>query len=155
MPSADPFGTKFKHNSRQSQDIAEEEGLLSGVVDDSSKHSEQVEQPPWSRKRIIGIAIFFITLLISGAFVRRLIWGPPPRPSHSLWFSGEGELRSNGTHDFKRTVLIVSIDGLRCVHSVLSLPSSIFMGYLERTIWTVALRPISLVLARMDYGPNR
>ena len=113
--NADPFGTKFKskHSSRQSQDIAEEEGLLSGVADSPSKHSEQ---PPWSRKRIIGSATFFITLLISGAFLRGVIFIPASRPSHSLWSSGEGELRSNGTHDFKRTVLIVSIDGLRYVN---------------------------------------
>jgi len=121
MPSADRLGAKFKPNSHQSNDIAEEEeGLLSGVVDGPPKHSYQ---PPWSRKRIIATAVLFITLLISGAFVRRLIWGPVSRPSHSLWFSGEGELRSNGTHDFKRTVLIVSIDGLRCVLSVLPVPS--------------------------------
>lgn len=116
MPSADPFGTKLKYNSHQSLDIAEEEeGLLSGVVDNSSKHSELEQPPAWPRKRIIGTAVFFIALLISGVFVRRLVCGPPPRPSYSLWSSGEGELRSNGTHDFKRTVLIVSIDGLRSV----------------------------------------
>lgn len=112
MPSVDPFGTQFKYNLHHPQDVTEEEGLLSGEVAGSSKHSED-ERPPWSRKRIIGTAAFFITLLISGAFVRRLVWGPVSRPSHSLWFSGGGELRSNGTHDFKRTVLIVSIDGLR------------------------------------------
>ena len=138
MPSADPFGTKFKHNTRQPQDISEEEeGLLSGVVDSSSKHSDSEPPPAWSQKRIIGTAVFFITLLISGVFVRRLILGPPPRPSHSLWTSGEGELRSNGTHDFKRTVLIISIDGLRCVYFALSSLFSMFMchcraDYLDR-----------------------
>jgi hypothetical protein len=115
MPSASTFSTKFKHDLRQSQDTAEEEGLLSGVVDGASKHPEEIEPPSWSQKRIIGTAVFFIALLISGVFVRRLVWGPIPHPNYSLWSSGEGELRSNGTHDFKRTVLIVSIDGLRCV----------------------------------------
>lgn len=128
MPSVDPFGTQFKYNLHHPQDVTEEEGLLSGEVAGSSKHSED-EQPPWSRKRIIGTAAFFITLLISGAFVRRLVWGPVSRPSHSLWFSGGGELRSNGTHDFKRTVLIVSIDGLRYVCNVSVAPYSMLICY--------------------------
>jgi hypothetical protein len=36
----------------------------------------------------------------------------PPSSIRALHFNGD-TLRSNGTHDFKRTVLLVSIDGLR------------------------------------------
>jgi hypothetical protein len=53
-------------------------------------------------------------------------------------FSGD-VLRSNGTHDFKRTVVLVSIDGLRCIsHIYLSnVQSQELMRHTERTIWTV------------------
>ncbi|CAK5284008.1 unnamed protein product [Mycena citricolor] len=72
---------------------------------------------PWSRKRILCAAISLIVLLATGAFARSFLLSPPqgsPRiPAHpNLAFHGD-ELRSNGTHDFRRTVLIVSIDGLR------------------------------------------
>jgi hypothetical protein len=116
MSSADPFGTKY-NKPYQPRDVEEEEGLLSGIADGFSKHSDSEQPSPWSRKKIIGIAILFIALLLTGTCVRRLALGPSSPPP-SLWSSGEGDLRSNGTHDFKRTVLIVSIDGLRCVHSV-------------------------------------
>lgn len=93
--------------------VEEEEGLLSGVPDHSSKDEEPDTGHVWSRRKIIGTASVFIALLISGAFVRTLLRGPVSPSTHSLWFTGGGDLRSNGTHDFKRTVIIVSIDGLR------------------------------------------
>ncbi|KAJ6627839.1 alkaline-phosphatase-like protein [Mycena sp. CBHHK59/15] len=97
-------------------DDEERKGLLSGA-EGSSSHwkAEAVDLEPdaprgWSQNKLIGTAAAFITLLITGAFARTLLLSPPPHPN--LLFHGEG-VRSNGTHDFKRTVLIVSIDGLR------------------------------------------
>ncbi|KAF9464150.1 Phosphodiest-domain-containing protein [Collybia nuda] len=82
----------------------EEEGLLSGT-------SEHSERQPWSRKKVVGVAAFFILLLISGAFIRTLLRGPIVHPN-SMWYTGS-DTQTNGTHEFKRTVVIVSIDGLR------------------------------------------
>jgi hypothetical protein len=65
----------------------------------------------WSTRRISLTALVLIILLITGAFTLLLLGGSPGRkrqPAASI-------LRSNGTHEFKPTVLIVSIDGLRCV----------------------------------------
>jgi hypothetical protein len=153
MSSADSFGTKY-NKPHQPRDVEEEEGLLSGIADSSSKHSDSEQPSPWSRKRIIGTAIFFIALLLTGTCVRRLVLGPLTPPGHSLWFSGEGDLRSNGTHDFKRTVLIVSIDGLRCVTLCLVHHPLCLCVTVERTIWIVVLRPISLLSVRMDCEPS-
>lgn len=85
----------------------EEEGLLSGISD-GPEHSEKQQ---WSRRKIILVAVLFIMLLISGAFVRTLLRGPVVH-SNSIWHTG-GDTQTNGTHEFKRTVLIISIDGLR------------------------------------------
>jgi hypothetical protein len=90
------------------------------------------ERRGWSRRKIVCTAAGLIALLIAGALtnsVSRALKGSwvddvPSSGSHvnggasgsnvgvKQHFSG-GVLRSNGTHDFKRTVLIVSIDGLR------------------------------------------
>ncbi|KAF7314540.1 Type I phosphodiesterase nucleotide pyrophosphatase [Mycena kentingensis (nom. inval.)] len=71
----------------------------------------------WSRKRILFAATALVLLILTGVTARTFLLST--RPPHdetdthpNLLFHGDG-LRSNGTHDFKRTVLIVSIDGLR------------------------------------------
>ncbi|KAG6838499.1 hypothetical protein C0991_011146, partial [Blastosporella zonata] len=94
--------------------VEEEEGLLTGTS--GVKEDSETNTPNWSRRKIIGTSAFFITLLVSGAFVRTLVRGPIVPTTHTLsgWYQG-GNLLSNGTHEFKRTVLIVSIDGLRFV----------------------------------------
>jgi hypothetical protein len=66
----------------------------------------------WPRAKVIKIALALIVLLVLGAFTRALLRSPPPSVHSNLDFHGD-LIRSNGTHDFKRTVLIVSIDGLR------------------------------------------
>lgn len=92
----------------------EEEGLLSGVPSPALKQDSEIDNRTWSSKRIVGTATFFIALLISGAFTRTLLCGTPAAHTLSGWYK-EGYFLSNGTHEFKRTVLIVSIDGLRSV----------------------------------------
>jgi hypothetical protein len=103
-------------------DQEERKGLLSGSEDgpsDSGNWKAETEldsesERGWSRNKIICIAVGLIALLITGVFARSLFVGPPPSTHPNLLFHGDG-VRSNGTHDFKRTVLIVSIDGLRYV----------------------------------------
>ncbi|KAJ6530390.1 alkaline-phosphatase-like protein [Mycena vulgaris] len=95
----------------------ERKGLLSGSDEGPSDtwkaelEAEPDVQRGWSQNRIIGTAVGLIVLLITGAFARTLLLSPPTTHPNLL-FHGEG-VRSNGTHDFRRTVLIVSIDGLR------------------------------------------
>ncbi|KAF5382470.1 hypothetical protein D9615_002739 [Tricholomella constricta] len=111
MSSPSRFHGKSRPPSTKPHDIVEEEeGLLSGVSVEGKESNDT--RRSWSRGRIVGTAVFFIGLLISGAFVRTLLRGPVVPSEYSLWHKG-GELLSNGTHEFKRTVLIVSIDGLR------------------------------------------
>ncbi|KAF4577019.1 hypothetical protein EYR36_005005 [Pleurotus pulmonarius] len=106
-----------QYTARQlSPDEEERKGLLTAHADSANKEARDYydleDQTPrtLSRKQIIWIATGFIALLISGTFVRTLLIPPPPHPNQT--FVGE-KLRSNGTHDFKRTVVLVSIDGLR------------------------------------------
>ncbi|KAJ7643899.1 Phosphodiest-domain-containing protein [Roridomyces roridus] len=93
-------------------DREETQGLLSeDIHEESWKADEEPEDRGWPRKRIVGAAAAFIGLLITGVFARTFLFDSPTHPN--LLFHGHDVLRSNGTHDFKRTVLIVSIDGLR------------------------------------------
>lgn len=71
------------------------------------------EGAPWSRRRMAGVALVLI-LLILGATLAPPYLGFRRKPHPNSTFVGT-ELRSNGTDDFRRTVLIVSIDGLRYV----------------------------------------
>jgi hypothetical protein len=94
-----------RYGAADDADDEEHEGLLSGVTESDSKTNSQ---DTWSTQKIACTAIFFIILLVVGSFARSLLMNPPRSRSDSYI------LQSNGTHDFKRTVLIVSIDGLRC-----------------------------------------
>ncbi|OJT08147.1 hypothetical protein TRAPUB_943 [Trametes pubescens] len=70
----------------------------------------ELEVPPRSRRRLTWIVLLFSLLLISAAIpVRRLLSSSesaPNSPATQL-------LYSNGTHEFRKSALIVSIDGLR------------------------------------------
>ncbi|KAJ2917003.1 hypothetical protein MD484_g3388, partial [Candolleomyces efflorescens] len=94
------------------------ESYRSGGDDD-----EDADKQGWSRKKIVYTAAGMIALLVGATMTNCVasVWGVGRRPEvHSAstdsgmvkGFSGD-VLRSNGTHDFKRTVVLVSIDGLR------------------------------------------
>lgn len=83
------------------------------IEDEYTKRIAKSE--PCPAKNVLITAFAFIALLIFGIFAR-MFCVMPARWSHSMAKqSGNGLLLSNGTHDFKRTVLIVSIDGLRYI----------------------------------------
>ncbi|KAJ7600864.1 Phosphodiest-domain-containing protein [Mycena floridula] len=100
-------------------DREERKGLLSDTISfpdhDDDDHELGLDltsnqRSGWSSNRIIITAVAFILLLICGTFARTFLISSATHPN--LLFHGN-DLRSNGTHEFKRTVLIVSIDGLR------------------------------------------
>jgi len=84
----------------------------------------------------MAIASSVLIVLILGASLSRPYLGQAPFVPHPNSLYGGNELRSNGTHDFKRTVLLVSIDGLRYVadyvDTVLLLTNSPRADYLDR-----------------------
>ena len=104
----------------------ERKGLLSNFdVDDrdsgeppryeDEEYNEPRERIPLRKRRIGCIAGGLIALILGASFLV---------PVSRIWCGGMGttsrttdpsKLLSNGTHEFKRTVLIVSIDGLRLV----------------------------------------
>ncbi len=108
-------------------DNLEDRGLLSDGheqhVDENTQarstfYEEDVhEGRAWSTTRMTYVGAAMILLLLGASFARPFLrsgaattWKEHPNSK----FVG-GELRSNGTTEFKRTVIIVSIDGLRYV----------------------------------------
>ncbi|KAJ8593020.1 Phosphodiest-domain-containing protein [Rhizopogon salebrosus TDB-379] len=93
---------------------AERRGLLSDVDAVDTANTDLEEQlkslalpgPSKTRKRLAGLSVL-LSLIIAAALYE--LW---PRPRHDTG-SGRDALYSNGTHEFKKTVLMVSIDGLR------------------------------------------
>jgi len=95
-------------------DLEERKALLTSGSDEPDDHSlDDVEDKPgWSSRKIALTAMALIMLLITGIFARMVLYGFPGRRRQA---ASSSILRSNGTHEFKPTVLIVSIDGLRYV----------------------------------------
>ncbi|KAK7468996.1 hypothetical protein VKT23_003492 [Stygiomarasmius scandens] len=110
-----PLTPSYRQYS-QSHSAEEYEGLLHNDDEHFDKEErydgDDNEGGGWPRAKIVKVASALIGLLVLGAFARHILRGPPPKAHPNLSFNGD-LVRSNGTHDFKRTVLIVSIDGLR------------------------------------------
>jgi len=104
--------------------LEERKGLLSNF-DAEDRHSDEPplyedeeyakprERVPLQKRRIARIAGGFISLILGITFLA---------PMSTMWCGGMGtasrptdpsKLLSNGTHAFKKTVLIASFDGLR------------------------------------------
>jgi hypothetical protein len=92
----------------------EREGLLSGVDTLSAIEAEELKQSSLFRLLSSGLArtAVIVAGLLCLVFSFLHWFSTPPSSITPLHFNGD-TLRSNGTHDFKRTVLLVSIDGLR------------------------------------------
>lgn len=109
---------KNSGNSEIPLDDEERKGLLSNsdredVLPQYEDHdfTQPEHRSNAQKKGIIAAAAGIITLLLCAAVVR-----PLSRTLCTYYPSSgtsDSELLSNGTHDFKRTVLMVSIDGLR------------------------------------------
>ncbi|KAF5314993.1 hypothetical protein D9619_007129 [Psilocybe cf. subviscida] len=103
--------------SAADNDTEERKALLNARDEeayDSSRVKEDVldaPSPAWSRRKIVTTAAVLIGLLLTGTLARTVLFSRPiynPQRVHS-----DEVLLSNGTDLFRRTVLIVSIDGLR------------------------------------------
>ena len=100
----------------------ETKGLLSGSdshrdtfadAPDSEDVFSRQHKRSWKRSLGLGSLLALVLLAVySGAVVYRK--SQALARAKALHFDGD-ELRSNGTHDFRRTVLLVSIEGLRYV----------------------------------------
>ena len=117
-------GTPVPHhllNGSLKPTLEERKGLLSDAEDRDGEppryEDEEYTKPqgriPLQKMRVAQIAGSFIGLILSVAFLA---------PISGMWRCGMGAARqptdpskllSNGTHEFKRTVLAVSFDGLR------------------------------------------
>ena len=109
----DPDG---RHKLADKVDVSEErKGLLWEEGEDNHVTEDEII-PPSSRKsqrRRCCIASSLIGLILTAVVAPALYyWVKPSRPVADF---DSQKLRSNGTHYFKKTSLIVSIDGLRCV----------------------------------------
>lgn len=118
MVSSAPSTSKHSAFRPSSNDEPEERKALLNAADEEAYHPHGLKDddddvpPPksWSRRKIVTTAFVLIGLLVTGTFARTLLWSKHDRKTES--FYGQ-TLRSNGTEGFQRTVIIVSIDGLR------------------------------------------
>lgn len=97
----------------------EERPLLNAQEEDLEEHNDYSEDidpksSTWSRRKITITAVAVIGLLLTGTLARTVLFSQSRPAKAQNTFSSE-ILSSNGTTQFKRTVLIVSIDGLRLV----------------------------------------
>ena len=90
----------------------ERTGLLSADERTLDDDIRVPSRPHRTRKLLVGISIGFIVSLLGALFGRPLLHTVWPRPKQKPDFDNR-LLRSNGTHYFKKSALIVSIDGLR------------------------------------------
>ncbi|KAL4256686.1 Type I phosphodiesterase/nucleotide pyrophosphatase [Pleurotus pulmonarius] len=113
-------GARHVHQSSSkcgaSQDSArngeEAKGLLDvhgadSIIKEARSHDYYHTLPAFCCTRVKWIVMGLIGLLV---YIRTLFSSPSLHPNQT--FVGE-KLRSNGTHDFKRTVVLISIDGFR------------------------------------------
>ena len=80
---------------------------------EDEEYVEPRGRTPLRKRNIAWIAGGFIALILGASFIVPVSRGWCPRMGGAVQLSDPSRLLSNGTHDFKRTVLIVSIDGLR------------------------------------------
>lgn len=91
-------------------DPEERKALLASSIDelDIKGLNDLEDKHGWSSRKMALTTLALVVLLVTGVFARTVFPGRRQQPPSS------SILRSNGTHEFKPTVLIVSIDGLRC-----------------------------------------
>lgn len=66
------------------------------------------------RRRVICIAAVLAGIILGALLSRPLLYWDRP---YTKFFDDPHAIMSNGTHNYQKTVLVVSIDGLRCVVS--------------------------------------
>lgn len=118
------YNLKEIHDNPLKPTPEERKGLLSNFdVDDrdngepphyeDEEYAEPRERAPLRKRRILGIAGGLIALILGASFLAPLSRMCGIGAANRLL--DPSKLLSNGTHEFKRTVLMVSIDGLRSV----------------------------------------
>lgn len=112
----------------------ERKGLLSGIDTpfvseaDTSKSSPSCDRSTCLLVTAIGVLLGLVLSVSYWLYI-------PPRLANSFHFDGQ-TLRSNGTREFKRTVVLVSIDGLRHALQCRRVIPTLLMLRIEQTIWT-------------------
>lgn len=130
MKKAEYSQLKGAPSPRDSNDEEERKALISpeerhsdGAKRYDEEETEEIPPPRRSRRCLVFSGVFFSLLLLSIAIPYRRLFpdsdGGEGEGKTRLSLQTEG-LLSNGTHEFKKTALIVSIDGLRCVSTLMS-----------------------------------
>jgi hypothetical protein len=80
---------------------------------EDEEYAEPRGRTPLQKRRIAWFAGSFIALILGATFIVPMSRGWCGGMASAERVTDPSRLLSNGTHDFKRTLLIVSIDGLR------------------------------------------
>jgi hypothetical protein len=94
------------------------------------------------RQRRLAILAAILAAILVGGYFGSSFFSVKPRDSGMEYLDDPHILMSNGTHDYRKTVLIVSIDGLRSVKFSCSVCLTDLSG-IEPITWTADLLPIS------------
>jgi hypothetical protein len=94
------------------------------------------------RQRKIAILAAILAAILLGGYFGSSFFSFKPRDSGKEYLDDPHILMSNGTHNYRKTVLIVSIDGLRFVNFSCSASLTDQLGTVPIT-WTAGLLPIS------------
>ena len=94
------------------------------------------------RQRRIGILAAGLAAILLGGYFGSSFFSFKHQDSGKEYLDDPHILMSNGTHNYRKTVLIVSIDGLRFVNFSCSMSLTDQLGIVLIT-WTVASLPIS------------
>lgn len=121
--------------SPEEQDTSDErKGLLWEEAEDEFATDDPVLQPSSSSRRRRCCAGALIALILAAVVIPALYFGlRAPRPVADF---DSQKLRSNGTHQFKKTALIVSIDGLRYVCSTHGAKEALLRPMTVQITWT-------------------
>ncbi|KAI0755226.1 Phosphodiest-domain-containing protein [Daedaleopsis nitida] len=113
--------SRDSHDEERKALISSDERRLDDGKQYDEEENEEVPPPRRSRRCLVFTGVFFSLLLLTIAIPYRRLFPDPEKEGSVVGGSGDGTrlslqtdgLRSNGTHEFKKTAIIVSIDGLR------------------------------------------
>jgi hypothetical protein len=132
-----------QEEAQASTSTTERTPLLSSQLSKADHRFLGVAVPLWLPRRYIAMFLAFmgmmVVLLVSALFI------------DPIWRRRQSVFMSNGTHDFRKTVVVISFDGFRYVPCCLAHRKAHITSDSAPTTFSVDSHPISLLRATLDF----